>query len=334
MLTAAFGTFSGSIYNVYAPGDAPQNYAYPVPTTSPNGYGGVIIAGGVETFSGDNFYSGDTGIGGSGGLILTGTLENSGVANAGYFQNDGVVRMMTVSTGAVAGNGAFAGGLDVASGLISPGDPGQTGGGHMTIGTGLSLGADATYLVRAAGAAVSRIDVNGAATIGGSTLDTMFAAVPLGAVLGQRNTVLTASNGVVGQFGAFNFNLGYAASPFPFLDANLGYAPDAVSFDIVRSGIPFVAAARTRNEYGVASGLDTMNPWLPASLAAASLNFATAPAAYDTLAGRSAFFASHEPDRERLRSWRGRALPSGRSGLCMERPRPACELWRRTAGRE
>ena len=108
VLTAAFGTFP-AIYNVYAPGDAPQNYAYPVPTTSPNGYGGVIIAGGVETFSGDNFYSGDTGIGGSGGLILTGTLENSGVANAGYFQNDGVVRMMTVSTGAVAGNGAFAG---------------------------------------------------------------------------------------------------------------------------------------------------------------------------------------------------------------------------------
>ena len=113
----------------------------------------------------------------------------------------------------------------------------------------------------------------------------MFAAVPLGAVLGQRNTVVTASNGVVGQFGAFNFNLGYAASPFPFLDAVLGYAPDAVSFDIVRSGIPFVAAARRCNEYGVASGLDTMSPWLPASLAAASLNFATAPAVYDMLAG-------------------------------------------------
>ena len=204
---------SGSIYNVYAPGDAPK-----LRLSGPYHVAKWLWRRHHRRRRGD---------------VLRGQLlfwrhrhrrlwrpdpdRNPGeqrLANAGYFQNDGVVRMMTVSTGAVA-NGAFAGGLDVASGLISPGDPGQTGGGHMTIGTGLSLGADATYLVRAAGAAVSRIDVNGAATIGGSTLDTMFAAVPLGAVLGQRNTVLTASNGVVGQFGAFNFNLGYAASRFP-----------------------------------------------------------------------------------------------------------------------
>ena len=91
VLTAASGTFSGGIYNTYAAGGAAE--PYPLPTESPQGYGGVIIAGGVETFSGDNGYAGATGIGEAGGLILTGTLENSAVLNAGYFQNDGLVRL-------------------------------------------------------------------------------------------------------------------------------------------------------------------------------------------------------------------------------------------------
>jgi subtilase-type serine protease len=51
-LTAASGNFSGNIDNLYASGDAAQ--PYPTPTSSPNGYGGVIVAGGTETFSGDN----------------------------------------------------------------------------------------------------------------------------------------------------------------------------------------------------------------------------------------------------------------------------------------
>lgn len=97
--------------------------------------------------------------------------------------------------------------------------------------------------------------------------------------------MLAASNGIVGQFGAFNTNMGTPTSQFPFLNANLDYAADAVSFDVVRSGIHFVAAAHTGNECGVASGLDTMNPWFPASQAAASLNLATAPGAFDALAG-------------------------------------------------
>ncbi len=88
-----------------------------------------------------------------------------------------------------------------------------------------------------------------------------------------------------GQFGTLNSNLGYATAEFPFLAANLDYATDAVSLDVARSNIPFVAAARMGNEFGVAAALDTINPWLPASKAAASLNFATAPAAFDVLAG-------------------------------------------------
>ena len=66
VLTAASGTFSGGIYNTYAAGSAAE--PYPLPTESPQGYGGVIIAGGVETFSGDNGYAGKTGIGEVGGL--------------------------------------------------------------------------------------------------------------------------------------------------------------------------------------------------------------------------------------------------------------------------
>jgi hypothetical protein len=258
---------------------------YPLPTDSPQGYGGVIIAGGVETFSGDNGYAGATGIGEAGRLILTGTLENSAVLNAGYFQNNGLVRGMTTSTGTVGGNGNFAGGLFAASGVVAPGDPRLGTPGHLTVGTGFALGSDTTYLVRSAGANASRIDVEGRAAIQGSTLDAILGTPSQLAVLGQNFTVLAASNGIVGQFGAFNTNMGTPTSQFPFLNANLDYAADAVSFDVVRSGIHFVAAAHTGNECGVASGLDTMNPWFPASQAAASLNLATAPGAFDALAG-------------------------------------------------
>jgi subtilase-type serine protease len=158
VLTAASGTFSGGIYNTYAAGGAEP---YPLPTDSPQGYGGVIIAGGVETFSGDNGYAGATGIGEAGRLILTGTLENSAVLNAGYFQNNGLVRGMTTSTGTVGGNGNFAGGLFAASGVVAPGDPRLGTPGHLTVGTGFALGSDTTYLVRSAGANASRIDVEG-----------------------------------------------------------------------------------------------------------------------------------------------------------------------------
>ena len=190
-----------------------------------------------------------------------------------------------MSTGTIGGNGNFAGGLYAASGVVAPGDPRQGTPGHLTIGTAFGLGSDATYLVRSAGANASRIDVEGRAAIQGSTLAAILGTPSQLAVLGQNFTVLTASDGIGGQFGVFNPNTGTPTSQYPFLNANLGYAADAVTLDLSRSGIPFVAAAQTRNEYGVARGLDTMNPWLPASLAAASLDFATAPAAFDALAG-------------------------------------------------
>ncbi len=286
-LTAASGTFSGRIRNVYPERTKSENFYAPTPRDSPSGYGGVIVAGGTETFSGDNCYAGPTGIGQAGGLILakTGILENSQVVNAGYFQNDGLTRELTISAGTVAGNGNFAGGLVAASGYVIPGDPGQTTQGHMTVGGLLAMGSDATYVVRAAGGDASRIDVNGVAAINGSSVDAMIGSASQPAVFGQRYTILTASGGVGGQFGALNTNLGTRTSLFPFLNADLGYAPDAVSLDVVRSSIPFAAAAQTPNEFGVAMGLDTMNPWLPAARAASSLSFATAPGAFNGLAG-------------------------------------------------
>jgi subtilase-type serine protease len=79
------------------------------------------------------------------------------------------------------------------------------------------MGRDATYVVRAAGAAASRVDVNGPATINGSKFDAMVGSAAQLAALGQRYTVLTASDGVGGEFGAVTGNLGSAASQYPFL---------------------------------------------------------------------------------------------------------------------
>ena len=125
------------------------------------------------------------------------------------------------------------------------------------------MGSGATYVVRVVGSDASRIDVNGPATINGSTFEAMVGSPAQFAAVGQRYTVLTASDGVGGQFGAVTGNLGSAASQYPFPTRILAIRPTRSSLDLVRSGIPFVAAAQSPNEYGVATGLDTMNPLAP-----------------------------------------------------------------------
>lgn len=285
-LTNASGTFSGTIKNFYTHGELKGNTPYPVTygSDASGSYGGLIIANGEETLSGTNTYSGTTGIGQYGGLVLNGALTNSNVANAGYFLNNGVVDGATASTGTVLGDGFFVNGLNIGSGIVSPstttGQPTT-----MTVGNQLILGKGANYIVATSGTQSSQINVTGTAQINNATLTADVGPNTQAPVLGQSYTVLTATNGVSGQFGTLNSNLSGPYALFPFLTTGLSYSPDAVTLGIIRSSTTFASAGQTSNEVATGSALDQVSPFLPVTMSMTQLTLQAASGALKGLSG-------------------------------------------------
>jgi uncharacterized protein with beta-barrel porin domain len=119
----------------------------------------------------------------------------------------------------------------------------------MNLGVWLAMGRDATYVVRAAGAAASA----------STSTDR------------RRSTVRSSTP--------------WSAPPRSSRRSVSAIPRSPPRTDLIRSSIPFVAAAQSPNEYGFAMGLETMNSLVPISGAAASLSFASAPGAFNVLAG-------------------------------------------------
>lgn len=287
-LANASGTFSGVIKNFYSRSEVNGSQPYPVTFGSETSgtYGGLIIASGVETLSGDNIYSGVTGISQYGGLILTNTgmLVNSNVANAGYFLNNGIVGGATVSTGSLTGSGYFNNGLQVESGTVSP-STSPTQPATISVGNELILGSAANYQVVTAGTQSSNIAVTGTAQINNTTLTADAGANTQVPQLGQTYTVLTATQGISGQFGTLNSNLSGPYNTFPFLTTGLSYTPDTVTLGIIRSSTPFAAAAQTPDELATAGALDQVSPYLSVTMPITELNFQEASGALRGLSG-------------------------------------------------
>lgn len=285
-LTNASGNFSGTIKNFYTPGELSGSTPYPVTYAGEisGTYGGLIIANGEETLSGDNTYSGTTGIGQYGGLVLNGALTNSNVANAGYFLNNGLVDGATASTGTVLGNGFFVNGLNVGSGIVSPstttGQPTT-----MTVGNQLILGQATNYIVATSGTQASQIAVAGTAQINNATLTAVVGPNTQAPVLGQTYTVLTATNGVSGQFGTLNSNLSGPYALFPFLTTGLSYSADAVTLGIMRSSTTFASAGQTPNEVATGAALDQVSPFLAVTMPMTALTLHAASGALKGLSG-------------------------------------------------
>lgn len=295
VLLQASGTFSGSLQNFYAEGtqlpDAvPSPFLVLYTTHIPpeqvsKPHGGLIIASGQETLTGTSEYTGKTGIGQAGELILTGRLEKTQVENAGHFENNGVTTGAVESTGLVTGTGHFAGGLSVNSGYVSPGHANSVTPDTMTVDRSLTLGKASTYLARVGNATASTITVNGQAVLQGGTVMAMATADTPAPSLGQHYTILTATDGVQGQFGKVVSNLSGDAALYPFLTTGVSYQPNLVALDIARSSTAFADAAQTRNEQSVATALDGIAPTSDVSRPITSLDFSRARGAFNALSG-------------------------------------------------
>lgn len=286
MLSQASGTFAGSLRDDYTDGvTRPSVVPLPVITGGKGQtHGGLIIAAGQETLTGNSSYTGKTGISTGATLALTGTLEQTQVENAGHFLNNGTTTGLVASTGFVNGTGNFAGGLSVVRGVVTPGDTSNTLG-TMSVARNFTLGAEASYLVRVGSSAASLITVNGKAQLNGGTLVSTVTAQTRAPELGQSYTILTATDGVQGQFGKIESNLTGSTDLYPFLTTGVDYAKNNVAVDVARSDIAFAAAAQTRNEQSVATALDGIAPTTDIARPITSLNFAQARGAFNALSG-------------------------------------------------
>lgn len=194
-ITAASDTFAGSI------GFASET-------------GGLILSGGTEKLTGTNHYLGTT-------TITGGTLEVDG----SIATSSGV----TVNSGGTLSGVGTVGNMQVnAGGIFAPGS--GAAGTTMSVVGNLAFQSGAIYLVQVNPSMASSANVTGTATLGGATVNAMFAS---GSYVAKQYTILTATGGVSGTFGALvNSNLpkGFQTSliydgTHAYLDLALGFGP-------------------------------------------------------------------------------------------------------------
>ncbi len=153
------------------------------------------------------------GIGGTASLtttggttIITGTNTNTGgtTVSGGVLDVQGTLSDPTVNSGGtLTGSGSVGGASVNAGGTFAPGNgvPGSI----MTVNGSLALQSGAIYLVQLNPATASYANVTGAATLGGATVNAVFAS---GSYISKTYTILTAAGGISSTFASLvNTNL-------------------------------------------------------------------------------------------------------------------------------
>ena len=227
-----------------------------------SGSGSLLKSGtGSLTLNGANPFAGATTV--SAGMLVVGDNSHAGATLAGA---------VTVNSGATLAGIGTIGALDL-SGTVAPGNITGTLSvtGNAVFRTGSSYQVGAT----AAGQS-SRIVIGGNASIlGGSVL---VLAQPGNYAPRTNYTILTAAQGVTGQFGAVSANL-------LFLTPMLSYTANAVNLSLQRNDVSFESVADTKNQQNTAGALDHLDPNSPVYDALLGLDAPTARHAFDQLSG-------------------------------------------------
>ncbi|MDV5745886.1 autotransporter outer membrane beta-barrel domain-containing protein [Serratia marcescens] len=205
-----------------------------------SGHGGLTKQGiGTLVLTGNNTYSGPTLVN-QGRLAINGSVTSDvSVQNGGIVGGSGTVGSLTARRGGTVAPGNSIGTLNVAGNVSF--EPGS----RYAVEVGPNGQSD-------------RIQSSGAATIGGGevavTLENssnLLTQSEVRSLLGQQYTILSAQQGVSGQFDA-------VAPNYLFLGTVLSYQPNGVTLSVGRNGTSFASVAQTANERAVAAAADAL----------------------------------------------------------------------------
>ncbi|HKR77185.1 MAG TPA: autotransporter domain-containing protein, partial [Rhodanobacter sp.] len=218
---------------------------------------------------------------GSGNLIFNGVNPFSGAAtvSAGTLivgdnshPNATLAGTVTVNSGATMGGIGTIGALDLSGTVV----PGNTTGTLSVTGNAVFRNGSSYQVGATPAGQGSLIAIGGNASIlGGSVL---VLAQPGSYAPRTNYTILTAAQGVTGQFGAVSTNL-------TFLTPVLSYTANAVDLSLQRNDTSFESVAQTPNQKNTAGALDHLDPSSPVYDALLDLDAPTARHAFDQLSG-------------------------------------------------
>jgi autotransporter-associated beta strand protein len=176
---------------------------------------------------------------------LTGTSSYAGpvTVNGGTLNVDGDISSssaVTVNAGGTLGGTGTVSATAINGGALAPGSSTAL----LTVQGNLSFTAASSYLIEVSPAAASRTNVTGTATLSGATLNANFAP---GGYVARQYTILNATGGVTGQFGALMDNAPASITPSLSYDANDAYLDVAITFA--------VPGGLNRNQQNVANAL-------------------------------------------------------------------------------
>ncbi|CAI1158402.1 autotransporter outer membrane beta-barrel domain-containing protein [Serratia proteamaculans] len=205
-----------------------------------SGHGGLTKQGiGTLVLTGNNSYAGPTLIN-QGLLAINGSVTSDvTVQNAGVLGGSGTVGSLTARSG----------------GTVAPGNSIGT----LNVTRNLSFEPGSRYAVEVAPNGQSdRIQSNGSATIGGGEVavslensTNLLSQSEVRSLLGQQYNILTAQQGISGQF--------YSVAPnYLFLGTGLTYQPNQVTLNVGRNDTSFTSVAVTQNERAVAAAADAL----------------------------------------------------------------------------
>ena len=177
-------------------------------------------------------------LGGSGGLIKNGpdavtltalnTYPGATTINSGVLQVDGSIASSSLTSvnggGALTGVGTVGNTTINSGGLLAPGN--GTAASSIAVAGNLAFQSGALYLVQLNQTTASFANVTGTATLGGATVNAVFAG---GSVLKQY-TILSAAGGVSGLFGSLSTNLPANFQTALSYDANHAYLNLSLNF--------------------------------------------------------------------------------------------------------
>ncbi len=251
-----------------------------------SGDGGLTVAGGSETLTGQNSYRGDTTIQNGGTLEVDGAVVSNltHVQQGGTLRGTGTVGSTVVDGGGLVSPGAVAN-QAVPATLHVNGDLSMAQGSILRIHGTSDMTGQSLTTAKGDGyheLTSDRLAVTGKASLAGGTLDLIVKNAGAGLTYGQAYRVLTATQGVSGQFSGLTTNL---AAQYAYLDPTLAYSADAVDIVLKRNGTGFGDVGGTRNEVTAGQGVSHVGAGSGLVTALTGLTKDQARRALDNLSG-------------------------------------------------